>query len=41
MKTPLLLIARRIRCSTCGVRTVHLKSEPCSIEHDVHGKPRE
>ena len=34
MKTPLLLIARRIRCSTCGVRTVHL-TNPSLIQSNT------
>lgn len=41
MDTPLKLVERRIRCSTCGARIVHAMPEPYSITHDRLGRSRE
>ncbi len=41
MRTPLLTVERRIRCTTCKARIIKISPENYSIEHDVLGKPRE
>jgi hypothetical protein len=41
LETPLLALQRRIRCTTCKARIVHIMPEPYSVEHDRLGKPRE
>ena len=38
MLTPLLLIERRLKCTTCKVRKVTLREESYSIERDKLGR---
>ncbi|WP_409562708.1 hypothetical protein [Hyphomicrobium sp. MC8b] len=41
METPLLTLARQLRCTTCMHRICYVWPEPYSIKHDRHGVPRE
>ena len=40
MNLPLKLLERRIRCTKCGARIVHVTPETYSVAHDKLGKPR-
>jgi hypothetical protein len=37
-QTPLLILERSFRCTTCHLRLVHVREEPYSIERDTRGK---